>query len=111
MDGLVARQEKPSNTEMLGELMDSDKIRFITNLTPRNVKGLFRLSYFLKRLKQPEKESVEVLEETISECLEHKCSVQTKKGNRADQVVDALKHIIEDENKDQLSSIAAEIKK
>lgn len=110
MEGLIARQEKPSNTEVLGLLLDEEKLKFITNLTGKNIKGLCKLSYITKRLANPEKDSLEIHKEVIQDYMILKCSQETKKGNRVDQIVDALKHIIEDENRDDISNLAQEIK-
>lgn len=112
VEGLLAKQEKPSNTEILGELIKDENLPYITNLNSRNVKGLFKMNYYLSRLKDPKESACEKLEESINKVLALKCSVpQKKSGTRADQIVDALKHIIEDENQDNLMSLAEQIKK
>lgn len=111
VEGLITKQEKPSNTEVLGELINNENLPYITNLTHRNNKGLFKIGYYLRRLKDKKKSRVECIEETIRETLAYKCSVpKDKKGNRVDQIVDGLKHIIENENKDNVKSLAQQIK-
>lgn len=110
MEGLITKEEKPSNTEVLGLLIDKAKLRFITKLNSTNLKGLCKLSYITKRLQKPNRDAVEIHEEVIEEYLTLKTAVVDKKGNRADQVVDALKHIIDDENKDMTESIAQQIR-
>lgn len=110
VEGLLAKQEKPSNTEVLGELINSEKLDFITNLTDRNVKGYFKLGYWLDRLSNPDKDPALILQENIEKTKAYKCAVAKKNGNRSDQIVDALKHIIEDENKDDVKSLVQQIK-
>lgn len=110
MTGIVFQEEKPSNTEVLGLLLDKEKLKFITKLNALNIKGLCQLSYLTKRLKEPKRDPVEIHEEVIDEYLTYKCALETQKGNRADQIVDALKHIIEDENKDEIKNLAQQIK-
>lgn len=109
MEGLIKREEKPSNTEVLGLLMDKDKLQFITNLNDRNIKGLCKLAYMTKRLQDPKENPIKIHNETMDDYLTLKCSLVSKKGNRAEQIVDALKHIIEDENKPDIQSIAGQI--
>lgn len=109
MEGLITRDVKPSNTEVLGLLLDQEKLPFITNLNHDNVKGLCKLNYLMQRLNSPEKNPIEITNKVIESYLAYKCSVKTKQGNRSDQVVDALKHIIEDENKDNIQSLAQQI--
>lgn len=111
VDGLIGKEEKPTNTEVLGLLMDEEKLRFITNINMENIKGICKLRYFAERLSNPNKDPFLIHSENEQIYLALKCALQTKKGNRADQIVDALKHIIEDENKDNLQSIAEQIKK
>lgn len=112
MEGLITKQEKPSNTEVLGLLMDEEKLPFITNLNGNNVRGLCKLAYITRRLANPDRDPIEIHEEVISGYLALKCSIQQgKKGNRSDQIVDALKHIIDDENRTQMESIANSIRK
>lgn len=110
VEGLITKQEKPSNTEVLGLLLDKDKIDFITNLTDENIEGLAKYSYFTRRINEKNKSAIEISNDVLQRTLALKCAVQTKKGNRADQIVDALKHIIDDENKDDLKSLAQQIK-
>lgn len=111
MDELTPRQEKPSNTEVLGLLLDDEKLNYITNLNGPNIKGLCKLLYLTKRLSNPNVDPISIHDETIQYYLSLKCSLIQNKGNRADQIVDALKHIIEDENKDSISSLMSDIKK
>lgn len=111
VEGLLSKQEKPSNTEVLGELIDQKNINFISNLVSRNVKGLFKINYFIERLKDPNKDAVEILENNINKVLEYKTSVpKGKSGNRTDQIVDALKGIGKEEEKDELKSVVQDIK-
>lgn len=108
VEGLISKKEKPSNTEVLGLLMDPDKLKFITKLNGTNLKGLCKLSYKIKRLNGID--SITAHNEVIEDYLTLKCAMESQKGNRSDQIVDALKHIIEDQNKDDIKNLAQQIK-
>lgn len=110
MEGIIARQEKPTNTEVLGMLLEDEKLNYITNLHGKNIKGLLKLEYLTMRLENPELSSLEIHNKLIAKFLALKCSEKTKEGNRSAQIVDALKHIIEDENQDSIKTIADQIK-
>lgn len=110
VDGLISKQEKPSNTEVLGEIISEEKINFIGNLTHENIEGLAGIKFWTNILFENQ-DPGELMNQIIKDIQIMKCSVKDKKGNRADQIVDALKHIIEDENKDNAQSLVDSIRK
>jgi hypothetical protein len=110
MEGIIQRKDKPSNTEILGLLLDQDKLQFITNLHGKNIEGLCKLSYFTKRLKDLNRNPVEIHNEVMQDYLCLKCSILSNKDNRAQQIVDAIKHQIDKDQNTQLQSLADQIK-
>lgn len=111
MEGLITKQEKPSNTEVLGELISFDKLPFITKINNTNLKGILKTKYFLLRLNNPNMSATEIHQKIYDEYLALKCSIESsKKGNRVDQIIDALKHNIDKEKQDEFSNLAQQIK-
>lgn len=109
-EGLGTVEEKPSNTEVLGLLIDEKKLKFISRLTHENVEGLTEFQYFLERLDHPDKPASDIAKEVINNAIAYKTSVPDKKGNQADKIVDALKHIIEDESHEDVKNLMQQIK-
>lgn len=108
---LITAEQKPSNTEVLGLLLDEEKLKFITNLHPQNIKGLLKTKYLFTRLNNPDQNSFEIHNEIMQEYLALKCSIIQKKGNRSDQIVDALKHIINDESSPDITNLVKDLNK
>lgn len=111
VDGLARKEDKPSNTEVLGLLLSKGKLPFITKLNGNNLKRLCLFNYHAQRLQDHKKDPFEIHKDTIELYLTLKCSVtDDKKGNRSDQIVDALKHITEEKPDDELKTIGQQIK-
>lgn len=110
MEGIIGKQQKPTNAEVLGELINEEKLKFITNVTHENIEGYNGLKFWTESLFS-DKPIEQVFEEVTENILIMKCAVQVpKKGNRADQIVDALKHLVDKEDDKEAKSLAQQIK-
>lgn len=90
--------EKPNNQEVLGLIVDDTKLDWITNLKKENIKGILRFKYLTERLKR--RSALSINDELQLLYKKLKCTIPTKHGNRAEQLVDGVKHI-KNENTDE----------
>lgn len=107
-DFIPTRQEKPSNTEVLGFLLNSEDINLKTDLNIVRIKNLMQIRWFSLVMNIEDKRTpIEKLDDVIEYYKELLAS-----DNRKSRIetIDGLKHI-QEEQQPMLTNFVSELKK